>query len=84
MTAFQALGYPLYLMTILGIAYVTGVAAIFQNKSQVVREWAYSGFAIALVGAAVSHIAAGDPISKAVPAIVLFGLLVATYKMDKD
>lgn len=77
--AFTKLGYPTYLMTMLGAAYVFGVAAIWQPLFRFVQEWAYAGFFIALSGAAVSHIFAGDPIMAAVPAIGLLALLVVVY-----
>jgi len=40
------LGYPLYLLTILGVAKVIGALAIIQTKYRAVKEWAYAGFTI--------------------------------------
>ncbi len=71
----ERLGYPGYLLTILGVWKILGVIVILIPKFALVKEWAYAGFFFAMTGAMVSHIAVGDP------AIELFGpvlLLVLT------
>ena len=52
----QGLGYPVYLMTILGIAKTLGVVALLLPKTPRLKEWAYAGFAFDMIGAAMSHI----------------------------
>ena len=72
---FSNLGYPLYLMTILGVWKILGVIAILIPKFPLLKEWAYAGFFFAMSGALFSHIISGDD------AIALFGpalLLVLT------
>jgi uncharacterized membrane protein YphA (DoxX/SURF4 family) len=72
---FATLGYPAYLMTLLGIWKLLGVVAVLIPKFPVVKEWAYAGFCFAMSGALISHIVVGDP------AIEIFGpalLLVLT------
>jgi hypothetical protein len=54
------LGYPLYLMTLLGIWKLLGVIAILVPKFPLVKEWAYAGFFFAMSGAIFSHVANGD------------------------
>ncbi|HLD00284.1 MAG TPA: DoxX family protein [Candidatus Nanoarchaeia archaeon] len=49
-----ALGYPAYLLIILGIAKILGSVAIIQTKFKVVKEWAYAGFTIDYIAASVS------------------------------
>lgn len=44
-----------------------------------VKEWAYVGFGILYISAAVAHIAIGDPLSNTIMAIVFFGLLLISY-----
>ena len=61
------LGYPLYLLTILGIWKILGVVAVLIPKFTLLKEWAYAGFFFAMSGAVFSHIASGDA------AIALFG-----------
>lgn len=72
---FTQLGYPLYLMTIIGLWKLLGVIAVLLPKFPLVKEWAYAGFFFAMTGAFLSHLIVGDP------AIELFGpalLLVLT------
>ncbi len=41
---FTNLGYPIYLMTILGVWKLLGVVAILIPKYPLLKEWAYAGF----------------------------------------
>lgn len=54
------LGYPLYLLTILGIWKLLGVAALLIPKRPLLKEWAYAGFFFVMTGAVFSHIASGE------------------------
>jgi uncharacterized membrane protein YphA (DoxX/SURF4 family) len=38
------LGYPVYLLTILGIWKILGVVAVLIPKFKLLKEWAYAGF----------------------------------------
>jgi len=83
MTAnFTRLGYPLYFMTILGVWKLLGAAALLTRKVPRLTEWAYAGFGFVLSGAAISHIAAGDPLGAAVPPLVMLGLLIGSYRLQ--
>lgn len=55
-----ALGYPLYIMKILGLAKVLGGIAILTGRSPRLKEWAYAGFTFDFLGATASHLLAGD------------------------
>ena len=44
-----------------------------------VKEWAYVGFGILYISAAIAHITINDPLSNTIMAIVFFGLLLASY-----
>lgn len=54
------LGYPLYLLTLLGIWKILGVVAVLVPKFPLLKEWAYAGFFFAMFGAVFSHLAVGD------------------------
>ena len=73
------LGYPAYVMTILGVAKLLGVAALLAPGKPLLKEWAYAGFAFDLLGATASHAFAGDPFSEAVPPVLLLGVGAASY-----
>ena len=51
--AMAALGYPVYLMTILGVAKILGVIALLIPKTPLLKEWAYAGFTFDLLGRTV-------------------------------
>ena len=57
---FTRLGFPLYLMTILGAWKILGVVAVLAPKFPLLKEWAYAGFFFAMSGAVFAHIAIGD------------------------
>ena len=75
----QRLGYPLYLLKILGVAKLLGVTAILYNRLRTLKEWAYAGFTFNLIGAACSHILAGQSIEKAVAPLVVLSLMFVSY-----
>lgn len=73
------LGYPIYLLTILGIWKILGVIALLIPKFTLVKEWAYAGFFFAMSGAIFSYIAIGDPVSKIFPPLLLLALTVVSW-----
>lgn len=77
----EALGYPLYLMTILGVAYVAAAITLLAPGLPRLKEWAYAGLTFAFLGAAASHVAVGDPVAKSVPVVALLGVLAASYRL---
>ena len=81
--SFGAMGYPSFLLTILGAAYLLGVVGIWQPVNATIKEWAFAGFVIAMVGAFASHILAGDPITAALPSLVLLALVAGSYWIEK-
>lgn len=56
---FASLGYPAYLLILLGAWKILGVIALLVPGYPLVKEWAYAGFFFAMSGAGFSHIAAG-------------------------
>lgn len=67
------LGYPGYLLPLLGVWKLLGVIVILVPKFPVIKEWAYAGFFFAMTGAVYSHIASGymDKVYGAVLLLVL-------------
>jgi uncharacterized membrane protein len=57
---FSRLGYPEYLMTLIGIWKLLGVVAILVPNFTLIKEWAYAGFFFAMTGAIISHVVVGD------------------------
>ncbi|MBK7932240.1 MAG: DoxX family protein [Pyrinomonadaceae bacterium] len=73
------LGYPSYLLTILGIWKILGVLAILAPKLPLVKEWAYAGFFFVTTGALVSHVTMGDPFGEIFPSVLLMILTVVSW-----
>jgi hypothetical protein len=57
---FMHLGYPKYLLPLLGIAKALGVLAVVVPGFPRLREWAYAGLTFDLSGALYSHLSIGD------------------------
>ena len=54
------LGYPVYLLTILGVWKILGGVALLAPRLATLKEWAYAGVLFDFTGAAASHWASGD------------------------
>ncbi|MCR9066342.1 MAG: DoxX family protein [Cytophagales bacterium] len=77
---FANLGFPEYLMTIIGVWKILGVLAILIPKFPLVKEWAYAGFFFTMSGAIVSHLAVHDPLVEiAGPSLLLILTLISWY-----
>lgn len=57
---FSRLGYPSYLLTMLGVWKLLGVVAVLVPRFPLVKEWAYAGFFFVMSGAVFSHLVNGD------------------------
>lgn len=73
------LGYPVYLLTILGVWKILGVVAVLIPKFPVLKEWAYAGFFFAMSGAVISHIVSGDSVKDLLPPLLLLILTVVSW-----
>lgn len=73
------LGYPAYLMMLLGICKISGVVALLIPRYPLLKEWAYAGFAFLMIGAMFSHIAAGEPLTATLPALFLLALTAVSW-----
>ncbi len=78
------LGYPLYLLSILGTWKILGVIAILIPKRPRIKEWAYAGFFFAMSGAAISHIVVGQPLTEALPSITLLIVTILSWYFRPD
>ncbi len=77
---FTNLGYPLYLMTIVGIWKILGVSAILMPRIPLIKEWAYAGFFFLMTGAILSHfIQHGSPITFFGPSLLLLLTILSWY-----
>lgn len=75
---FEKLGYPKYLLMILGVAKLLGAGALLQSRWPRLKEWAYAGFTFDILGAAFSYVAIGAYGRIAIPAGYLL-VLAGSY-----
>jgi uncharacterized membrane protein YphA (DoxX/SURF4 family) len=78
-----SIGYPLYLMKILGAAKILGAITLMVNRPARLVEWAYAGFAFLFLGATASHLLAGDAAHSWIP-FLIFLLLLASYALYRQ
>jgi len=75
----SSLGYPLYVLSILGVWKLLGVVAILIPRFLLLKEWAYAGFFFAMSGAFISHLAVGQPFTEALPSLILLSVTVLSW-----
>jgi hypothetical protein len=79
MDSITQLGYPVYILTILGVWKILGTVAVLIPKFPLLKEWAYAGFFFAMSGAVLSHIAYGNPVKEIFPSILLLALTLVSW-----
>jgi DoxX-like family len=73
------LGFPVYLLTIIGLWKIFAVAAILTPNYLLLKEWAYAGLFFLLSGGVISHFASGDGIAEALPVFMFMCLTVISW-----
>jgi len=75
------LGYPVYLLTILGVWRLLGAIALLVPRFPRLKEWAYAGTFIELTGAAASGAARGDDAGTLIWPLIIAALAVASWAL---
>jgi len=78
------LGYPAYLMALLGFWKVLAVIALLAPKFSLIKEWAYAGVVFLTTGAIYSHIAAHDAVVEILPGMLLLVLAVVSWYLRPE
>lgn len=65
-----ALGYPVYVLTIVGIWKLLAVPALLIPGFSRLKEWTYAGVVFEMIGAAASHAACGDAKETIAPLLI--------------
>lgn len=73
------LGYPVYIMPLLGGLKLLGALALLQPWYRRKKEWVYAGMAFIFIGAAVSHMAVKDPLSATMEPIIALIIMFIVY-----
>jgi len=74
------LGYPLYLLTILGFWKLLAVISLLAPGSSRLKEWTYAGIAFELSGAAISQAVRGHWSDLVIP-VILLALSLASWAL---
>jgi hypothetical protein len=77
------LGYPIYAMTIFGIAKIAGTIGLLQLRSKTFKEWAFAGFTINYIGAFASRLFVGDEVGLLILPLVLLAVTFIYYYIWK-
>jgi uncharacterized membrane protein YphA (DoxX/SURF4 family) len=80
---FAHLGYPLYLLTILGIWKIPAAIVLVIPRFGRAKEWAYAGLFLVYTGAAASHFMRGE-ISQPWDPLILALLTIASWALRPD
>jgi len=75
------LGYPAYLLYILGFWKLVGAITVVVPGVPLLKEWAYAGFFFDLTGAAASHAFAGDGIGPVLQPLPFLALVMASWAL---
>jgi uncharacterized membrane protein YphA (DoxX/SURF4 family) len=75
-TNFTAIGYPVFVMGILGVAKLLGGIALVAPTPDRLKEWAYAGFTFVFIGAAWTHVATGTPW---IAPVIALAILAVSY-----
>jgi hypothetical protein len=73
------LGYPSYLLSILGTLRIAAFITILVPESDVLKEWAYAGLFFEFVVACMSHIAVGDSAAQWVSPLIFAMITFASW-----
>ena len=77
----EHLGYPKYLLTIMGVWKIPGAVALLLPRFPRLKEWAYAGAVINYASAIASHITVGDGISAIIAPAALLALTVTSWAL---
>jgi hypothetical protein len=75
------LGYPLYLLLILGVWRIPGALALLVPRFPRLKEWAYAGVFFDYTGAAASHFLMGDRAGQWVGPLIFSGFTLASWAL---
>lgn len=77
----EHLGYPEYLLTILGTWKILGAVAILAPGFPRLKEWAYAGMVFDLTGAAASHAICREGFSQLVVTLTLALIVISSWAL---
>jgi hypothetical protein len=80
----RSIGYPTYVLYIIGVWKVLAVAALLWPRLPRLREWAYAGVFFEMSGAVASHVLVGDPVGQYAAPLAFTFLTLASWWFQPD
>jgi uncharacterized membrane protein YphA (DoxX/SURF4 family) len=77
----EHLGYPAYLLTIMGVWKLPGAVVLVLSRFGRLKEWVYAGAVINYATAAASHMIVGDGLVAIVAPVTLLVLTIASWAL---
>ncbi len=75
------LGYPLYVLVILGMWRIPGALTLLSPRFPRLKEWAYAGAFFDYTGAAASHFLVGDHVNQWMGPLTLSGFTLLSWAL---
>jgi hypothetical protein len=75
------LGYPVYVLTILGIWKLLGATVLLAPSLPRLKEWAYAGIVFELTGAIASWLFIGDKTGQFIAPLILAALTMTSWAL---
>jgi hypothetical protein len=75
----EHLGYPTYLLTIMGVWKLPGAVVLLVSRFGRLQEWVYAGAVINYASAAASHVIVGDGLTAIIAPVALLALTIASW-----
>jgi uncharacterized membrane protein YphA (DoxX/SURF4 family) len=79
----QQLGYPLYIIPLLGVTHILGGVGLLIPNVPRLTEWVYAGLAIDLLLAFYSHLNGGGSTSDKFDPILVMAFVLASYVLRR-
>ena len=83
-TTMNHLGYPLYVLNILGVWKLFGAVALLVPRFPILKEWAYAGVTFNMTGAIVSHLCSGAGMTKVLPPLMFLAATVVSWALRPE
>jgi uncharacterized membrane protein YphA (DoxX/SURF4 family) len=77
----EHLGYPTYLLTIMGVWKIPGAVVLLIPRFSRLKEWVYAGAVINYASAFASHLIVGDGVSAIVAPAALLALTITSWAL---
>jgi len=80
-TTINHLGYPVYVLNILGVWKLLGTIALLVPRFPILKEWAYAGVTFNMTGAIFSHLCSGDGVTKVLPPLMFLAVTAVSWAL---